>query len=119
MCIFLFSDILFQVSSNGLLSFRQPFTNPEPIPFPLTNEILIAPFWSDIGSDIDISLAGQVSYRFSMDPSLLDAFQVHINESLDVYFSPAFLFIATWDSVPQFNGPRSVVCVYYYVSSVN
>ena len=103
------------MSSNGLLSFRQSFTNPEPIPFPLMTEILIAPFWNAV----DLRFAGQVSYRFSMDLSLLDAFQVYINESLYVDFSPAFLFIATWDSVPQFNGDLSVVRVYYYVSSVN
>ena len=99
------------MSSNGLLSFRQPFTNPERVPFHLTDEALIAPFWNDM----NIELAGQVSYRFSMDQSLLDRVQVLINESLDVYFSPAFLFIATWDRVAQWGADPSVVraCVHY------
>ena len=95
------------------MSFRKPFTNPEPIPFPLGNEILIAPFWDAM----DLRFAGQVSFRFSMDQSLLDAFQVHINESLNVYFSPAFLFITTWDRVAQFGGDPLVVRMHVAVSS--
>ena len=96
----------FQVSSTGLLSFRQSFTHSMSILFPLEAKILIAPFWSDV----DTSFAGLVSYRFSMDQSLLDAVQVYINESLNAPFSPAFLFIATWDRVPQLRGDLSVVC---------
>ena len=63
---------------------------------------------------MDLRFAGQVSYRFSMDQSLLDAVQGHINESLDVYFSPAFLFIATWDRVSQFSEDPSVVRTYVH-----
>ena len=96
------------MSSNGVLSFRQPFSKYATVPFPFATEILIAPFWIDV----DIQLAGQVSYRFSTDQSLLDAAQVLINESLNVYFSPAFLFIATWDKVPQLREDLSVVCMY-------
>ena len=58
---------------------------------------------------MNIELAGQVSYRISTNQSLLDAFQMHINESLDVYFPPEFLFITTWNRVAQFGADPSVV----------
>ena len=90
------------------MSFREPFIDFSSVEFPLTNKILIAPFWSDV----NLELAGQVSYRFSMNQSLLDAVQVQINESLDVYFSPAFLFIATWDRVARYSVDPSVVRTY-------
>ena len=101
---FLYS-MTFQVNSNGLLSFRTPSTYYIPVKFPLTNAIFIAPFWNEV----DIKLAGQVLYRLSTNQSLLDAFQVHINESLDVYFPPKFLVIATWNRVAQLGGNSSVV----------
>ena len=66
---------------------------------------------------MNIELAGQVSYRFSMDQSLLDAVQVLTNESLNVNFPPAVLFIATWDRVAQHGGDPSVVrmCAMYII----
>ena len=105
MTLTIFNNAFFQVSSNGLLSFRKPFIEFSPAKFPLINEILIAPFWNDV----NLELAGQVSYRFSKNQSLLDAVQAHINESLNVSFPPAFLLIATWDRVARFNGDPLVV----------
>ncbi len=78
---------------NGVLSFRRPFTSSLPVPFPLENYTLIAPFWDQI------STSGQVWYRFTSNYSVITRVRDTINEAFDDDFYPQSLLIATWDNV--------------------
>ena len=40
-----------QVNRDGVLSFRQDFYYGNPESFPLSNDVLIAPFWDDMTVD--------------------------------------------------------------------
>lgn len=95
-----------QVNSNGVLSFRRPFTATETTPFPLSSDdILIAPFWDNI----DIEAAGQVLFRITNDLSLRTEIGGVINGLFVTNFLPDSVFVATWDQVAQFNGTPSEV----------
>lgn len=90
------------MNSNGVVSFRIPFINPAPRPFPLlTNDILIAPFWDFINT-FD---GGRVFFRLTDDEDLLEQVGNTINEA---DFSPELLLIATWDGVPGIFAPSFV-----------
>ena len=67
---------------------------------------LIAPFWEDV----DINMFGNIFYRQTSSPTLLQ--RVH-NELQQLFpssgsFSPTTLLIATWDRVAQFIGVSEV-----------
>ena len=96
-----------QVNTNGPLSFRSPFTDFSPRPFPLIseNDILIAPFWDDIF----IIRAGEIYYRFSVDPSLLEEVGGNISDAFSTSFIPSQLFVATWDRVAAIGGLNNLV----------
>ena len=88
-----------QVNTNGILSFRAPFTSFSPHPFPLGELPLIAPFWDDV----DITVGGEILYRETQDPKLLQQFtQELINTTGISSYQPTYLFIATWVDVPPF-----------------
>lgn len=99
--------ILFlQVNTNGVLSFRSPFFDFSPDPFPLfDNDVLIAPFWDDI----NVNQGGQILFRLSEDQSLLNAVGSTINAAFNSGFSPGLLVIATWVAVPEFGSPNNVI----------
>ena len=88
-----------QVGTNGVLSFRAPFTEFTPVPFPLqfVNNTLIAPFWDDS----DSSSGGQVLYRFTSDEAILDEISANVSDVFAVNFTPVSAFIATWFEIPQ------------------
>ncbi len=88
-----------------MLSFRSPFSDFTPEAFPLFGPILIAPFWDDI----NIGQGGSIFFRFSDDEQLLVVVEMLIREAFGSDFSPAMLFIATWDRVPEFGGFSDVV----------
>ena len=95
-----------QVSTNGVLSFRNSFTNFLSRPFPRSTNVLIAPFWDDS----DVQNGGQVLFRLSDNETLLNQVGTTINDALDDdLFYPAFLFIATWNRIPEFNRDPSIV----------
>ena len=99
---------LTQVSTNGVLSFRTSFFDFTPELFPLSvgcPDLLIAPFW-DVS---DNGVGGQVYYRLSHEPSLLDQIAINISDAFGVIFSPTSSFVATWNVLPQFTGPFDVV----------
>ena len=97
--------LLLQVNTNGVLSFRFPFLDFLPRPFPLdSGEVLIAPFWDDF----DLRQGGQILFRQTSDENLLSTVGVMINETLMCNFSPTTLFIATWNGVPGFQIPITV-----------
>ena len=77
-----------------------------PKAFPLgNNRRLVTPFWADV----DTTVAGQVFYRESTDPDLLqqatdDVTTTYVNHRK---FKAKWLFIATWYEVAFF-GARGI-----------
>lgn len=95
-----------QVSTNGVLSFRDSFLDFVPESFPIPTNVLIAPFWDDS----DNTLGGQVFYRFTDNQEILDVISTRINGAFPVNFNPLTAFIVTWYQLPQFQGvPTTVV----------
>ena len=94
-----------QVSTNGYVSFRDPFTNYfDSYPFPLsTRDKIIAPFWDDS----DVSSGGQVFFRLSENQTLLNEVDSTIN---DADFTSMVLFIATWNMILEYDGSPNNVC---------
>ena len=102
----IFIALMLQVNSNGVLSFRSSFTTPSPQSLPLsTSDIIVAPFWADV----DITNAGNIFYRFTNDTNILNGVEEKIRGAYNVDFSPALLFIATWDRVAEFFGFSNIV----------
>ena len=95
-----------QVSTNGVVSFGDPFTDP---PFPLlsTSVILIAPFWDDY----NVEIGGQILFRLSDNQTLFNQVGSIINDTLEYDFTPMMLFIVTWDRIPEFGGSSNIVSV--------
>ena len=94
------------MNTNGILSFRTPFLNSTTFSFPLsTRDILIAPFWADV----DIRSSGNVFFRFSVDPVLLNQVGLLLTNSFGSEVDPLSLFIVTWDDVPGADFPDQVL----------
>ncbi len=97
---------------NGLLSFEQPITfNPRPFPIS-SNELIIAPFWSDI----DTRARGMVYYRVTNTSTQIDKAALVIQAAFpDDYhdFVPTCLVIVTWDDVGYYNRGSDLVSRYY------
>lgn len=91
-----------QVNTNGVISFRYPFTTCcGSRAFPRDSP-LIAPFWHDVNT----ANGGEIYYRQTSDPELLTFF-------LGVFpdFQPTLLFIATWNRVAPSAFPN-LVCLH-------
>jgi len=73
--------------------------------FPFQSRILIALFWDDH----DVNIAGQIFYRFSDDSLLVSEVGLNISSAFNTDFTPALVFIATWDGVAAFSGQNDVV----------
>ena len=103
-----------QVSTNGVVSFGDPFTDYNTRPFPLsTSDILLAPFWDDS----NVVIGGQVLFRLSDNQTLLNQVGSIINDTLEYDFTPTMLFIVTWNSIPAFGGSRNIVSVIIIIIS--
>jgi len=88
------------VNTNGLLSFGTNInTYRADLVLPLGLPV-IAPFLADV----DTRMSGDVYYRETRDPSLLDmaAREIHPNFPRRRNFQPLSLFIVTWDHVGYF-----------------
>ena len=71
--------------------------------FPLPDNVpLIAPFWDNV----DIERLGNISYRETSDPTLLQKANAQLQELFPSAssFTATTLFIATWDRVAEFEG---------------
>lgn len=91
-----------QVNTNGVLSFRYPFSLTYTFPFPLLlgqTDSLIAAFWGNF----DYTEDGQVYYRFSEDVELLNEVGTNISAAFEINFQPSWLFITTWNEVAVLN----------------
>ena len=97
-----------QVSTNGVVSFGAPFTNPSSSPFPLSrSDVLIAPFWDDFNVDN----GGQILFRLSENQTLLNQVGSIINDSFEYDFTPTMLFIVTWNRIPEYGRSSNIVSV--------
>ena len=100
-----------QVNNNGIISFTRSVSKYTPDPFPLeSNFELIAPYWSDV----DTRGIGEVWYRETANPDLLERAQREISKAfvaLEI-FTPTYLFISTWDHVGYYNSHTDKVWPY-------
>ncbi len=112
-----------KVSTNGLLSFGNPYTNYLPTPLsqiPSAGNYFVAPFWSDI----NIGIAGQISYMsYSIAGGPIAITQLEqvssfIREASNgsTKFSGDWMAVAFWDGVAQYDGSKAVVCLTYTAS---
>ena len=106
---------LTQVNTNGLLSFGQPYANVTSGTFPLPGPPLIAPLWADV----DTREVGEVSFRETDDPALIESLTMTIREGLTRLgpFVPSHLFIATWSSVGYYDNGTNLVSKHQYQNS--
>ena len=89
-----------QVSSNGLISVRGPFSNFVSREFTrqfMFSNPIIAPLWTDF----DSSRQGSIYYRASNNSSVLEQIVKLIANSSSNYanFKPKEAFIATWEDI--------------------
>lgn len=102
--------MVLQVNSNGLLSFLTEIPNFFSIQFPL-NYPVIAPLYANV----DTSARGQIFYRQSQDPALLQRFNDRVTRfypRLRQPFSASNLFIASWLEVGYYPQGTDKVCDY-------
>ncbi|KAL4608607.1 alpha-tectorin [Arapaima gigas] len=94
------------VNNNGVISFNVQVSQFTPEAFPLTDSrSFIAPFWADVHNGI----RGDVYYRESTDPSLLEraTLDVHKYFKTMTSFSATWVFIATWHQVTFYGGSQT------------
>ena len=106
------------MSTNGLLSFGEPFfdyssfgANFDSVRIP--SPPLIAPFWDDV----DVRKGGTVYYRQDNTSSIAEQIQQNISSQFHNIglFYPSLVFIATWDRVASYNNYRGVVNTFQVV----
>ena len=86
------------MNTNGVISFRYPFTSSFTTSLPLSGTYqIIAPYWADV----DTRGTGQIFYRQSIDPDLLARASSEIQAAypLSQNVTVTNLFITTWDAV--------------------
>ncbi|KAL1249533.1 hypothetical protein QQF64_020538 [Cirrhinus molitorella] len=87
------------VNNNGHLTFTEPLYSYNPIL--KSNRDIIAPLWTDL----DNRHGGTISYREDTSSALLAQVTAAVKEYFpDVTFAATSAFVATWDSVPYYNG---------------
>ena len=112
-------SFVFQVNSNGHLTFTGAFRSFSPRRFPYKGKDMIAPLWSDLDNRVN----GDISYNQYTSGSVLKQATQDINQyfpGLD--FSARMVFVATWYEVPFFrrSGTVSILlllrcqALYYY-----
>ena len=117
-CIFSFIDPGPQVNTNGVLSFRDRFTEYTTARFPLPNgsSPLIAPFWDDVDIRTFAKRFGDIFYRLTSNATLLERARNQLRELFPSTgsFTPTQLVIATWDRVAEFGQTGSQVSMYMH-----
>ncbi|XP_041090795.1 uncharacterized protein LOC121303959 [Polyodon spathula] len=91
------------VNNNGVISFNVQVSQFTPEAFPLTDSrSFIAPFWADVHNGI----RGDVYYRESTDPDILQRATLDIRRYYKSSFSASWVFIATWHQVTFYGGSQ-------------
>ncbi|XP_034612857.1 alpha-tectorin-like [Trachemys scripta elegans] len=101
------------VNNNGVVSFGVPVNQFTPDSFPLTDgRAFVAPFWADV----DNRITGEVCFRQSRDPQLLQRVTADINTYFPhEEFTATWLFVATWDRVTFYGSKSSKVNTFQVV----
>ncbi|XP_059729648.1 sushi, nidogen and EGF-like domain-containing protein 1 isoform X2 [Haemorhous mexicanus] len=88
------------VNNNGVISFDEPVRQYTPDPFPLADgRPFVTPFWADV----DNVLGGDIFYRQSTDPALLEDISQHMTQYFpDSPFTATWALVATWDHVAYY-----------------
>ena len=100
--------ILFQVTSNGLLSFDRSVNFFRPVLFPnsVNYSYLVAPFWADH----DPRPAGQISYETHDNRSeVLSIVNRFMSQQTGMNFEGSWMLLASWDDVPEFQSDAEMV----------
>ena len=80
----------------GIVTSVPLYTWYPPVSFPLSGNVMIAPFWNGQNS---YRLSGKVYYQLSTEQSLLDQVATQISDTFRVTFTPESVFVATWDGL--------------------
>ncbi|XP_041696619.1 sushi, nidogen and EGF-like domain-containing protein 1 isoform X1 [Coregonus clupeaformis] len=91
------------VNNNGLVSFLREVSQFTPVAFPIAGDRrVVAPFWADV----DNRRAGQVFYRESRDPSVLQRATADVKRYFSEFpeFTATWILISTWHKVTFFGG---------------
>ena len=106
---------LFQVSTNGVISFSSPFTSSRAIEFSRCtprgiSHPVVAPLWADF----DTTREGSLFYRSTSDSVALGQIMEKINNYSTEYssYAPRSALVVTWDQVPLHEQPNSKVQVH-------
>ncbi|NXC37852.1 TECTA protein, partial [Penelope pileata] len=88
------------VNNNGVISFDTEVKQYTPDPFPLVDgRSFVAPYWGDV----DNVLGGDIFYRETTDPALLQLITQNINQYFpQIPFVATWAFVATWDHVAYY-----------------
>ena len=99
-----------QVNNNGVISFNAPVSAYTPLPFPLDNGPLIAPFWADVDTTLPDGYVpgtprGHVWYRVTSELSSVLSVREYVQQYFesDTDFIPNEILIATWDHVGYYD----------------
>ena len=101
--------IIFQIHIDGVIGLGTPPAYYGPYSFPLSGYTMIAPFWA--GADTSLYNEPAVFYRETIDPTLILEVKNYIDGYYGVSFTPAGLFIATWDNIGYQNKHIDKVCI--------
>lgn len=96
-----------QVNNNGVISFDEPVRQYTPDPFPLVDEqLFVAPYWGDV----DNVLSGDIFYRQTTDPALLEDISKDITQYFPKSpFTATWALVATWDHVAYYGSTSQKV----------
>ena len=85
-----------------------------PRPFP-TDDILIAPFWSDVNT----ARSGTITYGIITESSALAKAEMEIWRAFPTHstFTPTYLYVATWEDVGYYGQEFSDSEVSCYIAS--
>lgn len=95
-----------QVNNNGVISFNVQVSQFTPEAFPLSDSrSFIAPLWADVHNGI----RGDVYYRESTDPELLERASQDIRKYFKNMptFTATWVFITTWHQVTFYGGSQT------------
>lgn len=106
---------MFQVNSNGVVSFETDVPNYANVPLPL-NFPMIAAFYADV----DTTGTGRIFYRESQDVSDLQRASSDIRNHFAGFpeFEASSIFVVTWENVgyyPRNNDRVRTICATYLI----
>ena len=111
LCMYPWSDLyyiyyLYQISTNGIISFQSEFNSFNPVSFPSSPVPLIAPFWADF----DFRDTGRIYYRVTEDQKTMTKFSnILSKKNPNLIYRPKLCVIMTWNSATFSPSERRIV----------